>query len=236
MNNIYVDRYRSILKEHQKKIRQFRSEIESVREKYTEDYQKEMIDSIEKEMAKVSEQNKARIIRLHNDVISQIAKSSFPNVESLTADRILFENNALKLTPPEVAVYIDRYKRNNTMLRIIEEWLVQYHKADTEMNDYTDCYLSIVSPDKKADAYLTYAKSAIDMINRIDSTPAVSDAFVDSYGDETVGYKLYRVIGDGLDISDYKNKKVSDSIEESFNAYRLSESVLERSDNVFYSE
>lgn len=221
MSNIYVKRYSEILKEHYKKMQEYENEIRTAKERYSEEYQSKVIDDINRKKQNASNRNKNRIMNLHNDIVSMIAKSSFPNVEALTADRLLFEDGGLDFTPTEVKAFIERYSDNPTMLRIIQNWLVKHHEADTKMNEYADCYLLIISPEKKAECYRTFAEGALTMIDRIDSDPNMSPLFIDGYGDETVGKDLYKYIGNGLELTVYANRNVPDTVLQSYDSYLI---------------
>ncbi len=236
MKNIYVTRYRDIIKDFHTKMNNVDNEMKSEIEKYSDDYKIEVIQKYEQKKQKLKNEAVQRIINLNNTVIDCLAVSSVPNVEQITADVKIFENSMMDLSPAEVDGFIDRYKNNPTMLRMIKKWLETRHNADDWKSDYSALYKKIVSPADMASVYKFYAESALGLINRIYDSPNISVTFIDSYGDETVGAELLSKIGDGLNITDYKNKKTYDSVSESFSVYRISESNYVLLNNAYSAE
>lgn len=233
MSNIYVNKYKQIIKDCHSKMKSVNDQMRSELQRYSAEYAQKVTAEYEQKKQQIRNEAVQAVTAQHDSIIDSIAVSSFPSVEQLTADRMIFENDLINLSVAEVKSFIDRYKKNPTMLRVIQNWLKTRHNAESWKSEYKSAYDSIITPQSKADAYKTYAVGAITLINQIYDNPNVSDMLIDSYGDETVGAELYNKIGDGMEISLNTNKKVSDSIKESFSEYHVSEADFMRYSNVY---
>ena len=236
MANIYVNKYKSIIQNYHNKLKAVNDQMRSELQRYSADYAEKVLAEYEQKKQQLRDEAVQSVTKQHDSIIDSLAVSSFPNVEQLTADRMLFENQLIDLSVAEVQSFVKRYSKNPLMLRIIQSWLKTRHNADSWKSEYKSVYDSIVTPQNKAEAYKVYAVGAINLINQIYDNPDISPMLVASYGDENVGAELYKKIGDGSEISLYSNKKASDSMKESFSSYHVSEADFMRYSNVYSAE
>lgn len=236
MANIYVNKYKETIVNYHKKLKSVNDKMKAELQRYSAEYAEKVSAEYEQQKQQIRNEAVQSVTRQHDSIIDSLAVSSFPNVEQLTADRMIFENLMIDLSVPEVKSFIERYNKNPLMLRIIQNWLKVRHNADSWKSEYKSAYDSIVTPQDKAEAYKVFAVGAINLINQIYDNPDISTMLIDSYGDENVGADLYRKIGDGMEISLYTNKKVSDSVRDSFSSYHVSEADFRRYSNTYTAE
>lgn len=141
--------------------------------------------------------NKARdgIIANFNEVRELCSIASFPAVENITDDSILFtDKSPIELTTEEIRAYRDKYSNNFTMLRIIKDWL---EKAHTGFNDYTDIKMTIHLPIEQLREYAENASTALGLLSTINqNAKSVSSAIIDSFCGE-LNKNTMDIIGDG---------------------------------------
>ena len=132
-----------------------------------------------------------------------------------------------KLSAEEVQAYADEYKDNDTVTRIISDWIAD--KSQVKDGKLFGKYenVKIVRPVDKLEVYKKFSESALYIIEQIhnDGTLMQRDTLtnervqpleIDSYADEDFGKELFDVIGDGKALADEKRKQVPESLLHTF--------------------
>ena len=101
-------------------------ELNANKEKYTDDYLKQCIDTIQKEKAEIIEKAKFMINLVINDYKESIQDLDILDGTRLTADVKLL-NGAFKLNKQDLESMFDRAKSNRTMLRLITEYAKEHN-------------------------------------------------------------------------------------------------------------
>ena len=201
MTNIFIENYKEFLKIFFSKTTELHAERERISEQYSADYAKSALADLDRKANRELKETETKIRKMHNEICEMLSVSSIPTVESLTADRVFFDGSTkIELTPEIVAVFIERYNENPTMLALIKTWLDTRHKNDTNYISVKSC---ISSPEKKAETYRQFATSALSLCGKIFSDGS-SQLEIDSYADPTFAADLYAKIGSGMSLADFK--------------------------------
>lgn len=218
MTNIYISNYKEFLKNFYTKMTELHAERERISEQYSAEYAKSAIAEIDRRASHELKETETKIRKMHNGIIELLSVSSIPTVESLTADRLFFDGSAkVELTPEIVAVFIERYNENPTMLSLIRTWIDTRHKNDSNFVSVKSC---ISTPEKKAETYKQFAISALSLCGKIFSDGS-SQLEIDSYADPTFAADLYAKIGSGTNLADFKTSRVPESAKHLLDTYKI---------------
>lgn len=219
MANIYVGMMRDYLKNYLNKQKEFNEQINHNNERYSTDYANE-------ENVKIREQQKQEYnstMRKINDVFFTVrgllANASFVNVESLTADRLLFSGDSgFDLSPEEVKAYVERYKDNYTMLRLIKDWIAKHNVKEEGKPFGKYDSVNITLPSDMVSVYKQFTEGALSICNKIYQNQITSNNSMElnCYADENFGAGLFSVIGSGMNLSDYKSKRIPETAQHIF--------------------
>ena len=218
MTNIFIENYKEFLKKFYTKMTEYHAERERISEQYSADYAKSALAEIDRRASHELKETEKKILEMHNGIIELLSVSSIPTVESLTADRLFFDGSAkVELTPEIVAVFIERYNENPTMLSLIRAWIDKRHKNDTNYISVKSC---ISTPAEKARIYKQFADSALSLCGKIFSDGS-SHLEIDSYADPTFAADLYAKIGSGMNLADFKNGRVPEQAKHLLDDFKI---------------
>ncbi len=222
MSNIYIGSFKDILKGYYEKQKKLNAEIEKNFQKYAPEYADKYNAEVKARQAQAYNDARKNISDVFEQVKGYLANANFLNVESLTADRLIFaDNSGFDLTPEDIKAYVERYQGNFSMLRLIRDWVTK-HSAPEEghrYGKYSD--IRITLPSDQVNVYKQFAESALSVCDRIFTDSGVSQTEVELFGDERLASELYAVIGNGMGLSDYKTHRVPESVKHSFDDVRL---------------
>ena len=218
MTNIYVSNYKDFLKNLFSKMTEYHAERERISEQYAPEFAKSAVAEIDRKANHDFKETETKIREMHNQICELLSISSIPTVESLTADRLFFDGSAkVELTPEIVAVFIERYNENPTMLSLIRTWIDTRHKNDTNYISVKSC---ISSPEEKARTYKQFAASALSLCGKIFSDGS-SQLEIDSFADEHFAADLYAKIGSGMNLADFRTARVPESAKHLLDDYKI---------------
>lgn len=218
MKNIYVINYKDFLKNLFSKMTEYHAERERINAQYTPEHAKSLLADLDRKANRELKETETKIRKMHNDIIELLSVSSIPTVESLTADRVFFDGSAkVQLTPEIIAVFIERYNENPTMLSLIRAWIDKRHKNDTNYISVKSC---ISTPEEKAKLYKQFADSALALCGKIFSDGS-SQLEIDSFADEHFAADLFAKIGSGLNLADFKTSHVPESAKHLLDDYKI---------------
>lgn len=218
MINIYVSNYKDFLKTLFSKMTEYHAERERISEQYAPEFAKSVLADLDRKANGELKKTETKIRKMHNDIIELLSVSSIPTVESLTADRLFFDGSAkIELTPEIVAVFIERYNENPTMLSLIRTWIDTRHKNDTNYISVKSC---ISTPEEKAETYKKFATSALSLCGK-NFSDGSSELEIASYADPTFAADLYAKIGSGMNLADFKNGRVPESAKHLLDDYKI---------------
>ena len=218
MTNIFIENYKEFLKNFFSKMTEYHAERERISEQYSAEYAKSAVAEIDRKANHDLKETKKKILEMHGSICEMLSVSSIPTVESLTADRVFFDGSAkVELTPEIVAVFIERYNENPTMLSLISKWIETKHKNDTNYISVKSC---ISTPEEKAKIYKQFADSALALCGKIFSDGS-SQLEIDSYADPIFAADLYAKIGSGMNLADFKNGRVPESAKHLLDDYKI---------------
>ena len=216
--NIYISNYKEFLKIFFSKMTELHAERERISAQYSADYAKSALADLDRKANRELKETKKKIREMHGSICEMLSVSSIPTVESLTADRLFFDGSAkVELTPEIVAVFIERYNENPTMLSLIRTWIDTRHKNDTNYISVKSC---ISTPEEKAKIYKRFADSALSLCGKIFSDGS-SQLEIDSYADENFAADLYAKIGSGMSLADFKTARVPESAKHLLDDYKI---------------
>jgi len=218
MTNIYISNYKEFLKNFFSKMAELHAERERISAQYSADYAKSALADLDRKANHDFKETETKIRKMHNEICEMLSISSIPTVESLTADRLFFDGSAkVELSPEIVAVFIERYNENPTMLSLIRAWIDKRHKNDTNFISVKSC---ISTPAEKARIYKQFANSALSLCGRIFSDGS-SQLEIDSFADEHFAADLYAKIGSGMSLADYKNARVPEQAKHLLDDFKI---------------
>lgn len=218
MTNIYISNYKEFLIKFYTKMTEYHAERERISEQYAPEFAKSAVAEIDSRANLELKETEKKILEMHNKIVEMLSVSSIPTVESLTADRLFFDGSAkVELTPEIVAVFVERYAENPTMLNLISKWIESKHKNDTNFISVKSC---ISTPEEKAKIYKQFADSALSLCGKIFSDGS-SQLEIDSFADEHFAADLYTKIGSGTNLADFKTSRVPESAKHLLDDYKI---------------
>ena len=218
MINIYVSNYKDFLKNFYTKMAEYHAERERISAQYSADYAKSVLADLDRKANCELKETKKKICQMHNEICEMLSISFIPTVESLTADRLVFDGSTkIELSPEIVAVFIERYNENPTMLSLIRAWIDKRHKNDTNFISVKSC---ISTPAEKARIYKQFADSALSLCGKIFSDGS-SQLEIDSFADEHFAAALYAKIGSGMNLADFRTARVPESAKHLLDDYKI---------------
>ena len=228
MNNIYIGSFKDILKGYYTKQKKLNEEIERNKQRFAPEYADKYNAEVKAKQAQAYNDARQSITDVFEQVRGFLANASFLNVESLTADRLIFaDNSGFDLTPEDVRGYVERYQGNYTMLRLIRDWITKHKKPEDGQlfGKYHD--IKIVLPADQLQVYKQFADSALRICDRIFTNGNVmSDPLeIECFADPRMAGTLLGAIGSGMELSDYKNHRVPESVKHSFDGVTLATHV-----------
>lgn len=224
MGNVYVSQYKEALKGFHNRMRAYQAEIDDNNKRFSVEYAKKANEDVENRARTDYESTKAKINDTYSTVRSLLGRGMFLSAESLTADRMFFESNSgFDLTPDDVNGFIERYSGNTTMTRLIRDWVERKKTEGTSaggVSDFSNC--KTILPEDQLEVYKKFGNSALSILDTIYSSPNdMIKAFVDSFANEDFGAPLFAIIGDGLNLNDYKNRRIPEYMTHYFDSITL---------------
>ena len=221
MANIYIGQLKDLLRNFYNRTQSKRKEIEANNTRYSPEYAQTANTEIMEKMAIDYENVLNSINGIFVNVRGLLAKANFPNVEQLTADRLLFDKtSSFNLSVEDVQGFAERYRDNFTFSRLISDWIGARHKSTKsgEMSPYDA--IQINTPADHLSVYQKFCNSAGSIAERIYNGDA-SKTELDLFADEDFGRDLYAVIGDGRSLDNYKTARVPESATHCFDDVNL---------------
>lgn len=224
--NIYVSQMKDILKSYYNKQVKYNEKIEENNKRFSEEYAKKENKAVKQQQTIEYENTQAVINDIYKTARSYLAIASFPNVESLTADRYIFESG-IDLPVQTVQAFVDRYTKpyNPTMLAYIKSWIDRNNK--TEQGQLIGKYdsVKVTTPEEQLKVYKKFGDSALKIANKIynNGNIMIKPLEIESYADENFSSNLLSVIGDGMSLSDYKTARVPDTAKNVFDSISLAD-------------
>ncbi len=215
--NIYIGAMQDVMHAYYKKLHEYNKQIADNNARFTAEYAKPENDKILEQKTKAYNEAKQKIIDIFKDVREMLACASFLNVESLTADRLFFEQNSgFSLSVAEVQAYVERYKNNYTMLRLISDWIAKQDKPA-----YSS--ISIILPKDILNAYKTFADGALSIVEKIHDEGRIMESPIEleTFADDNWSHNLYDIVGSGLSLNEYKTKRVPNTAMHTFDDVTL---------------
>lgn len=226
INNVYVKRYKSVVEKFLAKARQIVVEQERNNERYQVEVAKKENEILQAQLNSEYTKANSSIVNTFNEVRTCLSLGAFPNVESLTADRMFFDGQAqIDISEQEMQSFVERYtdSGNFVMLRIIAKYIDKANR-NTKQNgrQYMDAMKNIHLPDEHLQVYKMYGEGALSLIDTIYNNPKdFSDWTLASYAEAEFGEQYMRIIGTGSNLTDYKTRRLPESAQHSFDDVTL---------------
>lgn len=224
MGNIYVGSFRDILKNYYTKQKKLNEEIESNNQRFAPEYADKYNAEVKAKQAQAYSDARQSITDVFEQVKGYLANANFLNVESLTADRLIFaDNSGFDLTPEDVKGFVERYQENYTMLRLIRDWIAKHNKPEEGQlfGKYQD--IKILLPADQVEVYKKFADSALHICDKIFNAGSLmcDPLEIEYYADPRLAGEMLDTIGSGMGLSDYKNHRVPESAKHCFDDVKL---------------
>ena len=223
MANIFVSQIKDALKIYYNKQQKSNEQIEENNKRFSPEYAEKANAVVYANQEREYKHTVSVITDIYSRVRKHLAIASFPNVEQLTADRLIFESG-IDLSVQAVQGYVDRYTQpyNPTMLQYIQGWIDRQHTAEnSKIGKYSG--VRIKTPKDQLLVYKKFAESGLRLAESIHNNTNImrEPIALDAYADENFGANLFAVIGDGMKLTDYKISKAPDSVSHVFDNVNL---------------
>ena len=232
MANFYVESFKDIIKGYYKKQKAFNAKIADNNKRFSPEYAEKENKAIKEQQTQAYNEAQASINEVFTTVRGLLANANFINVEALTADRMFFADaSGFDLSAEEVQGFVERYKDNFTMLRLIKDWIAKHDKTTKE------------HPADMVQAYKKFGEGALDVCDKIYGNGIIMQDLdysngsnpnaqgrtekkeypleIEYYGDENFARELFAVVGSGMGLSDYRTKRVPDTAKHAFDDIKL---------------
>ena len=182
MENVYANKLKKVLETYNNKQKEFEKNIANAKETLLPAIADSKIKEISQKQAITYQQAKESVVTLFDELKGRLARANFPSTEDLSTDRLFFDGSAdIDLSIAETKVFLERYKTNATMKKMIKNLILKNHSSKGgEPNDWTILANSISTPERELEEYKKIFNSCLGTINTI-SQHSVSDIFVDDF-------------------------------------------------------
>ena len=244
MSNIYVGSFKDIIKDYYKKQKAFNEKIADNNKRFSPEYAEQENKTVKEQQTQAYNEAQASINEVFTTVRGLLANANFINVESLTADRMFFsDDSGFDLSPEEVQGFVERYKDNFTMLRLIKDWIAKHDKTTKEHPVGKYASVNIITPVDMVQAYKKFGEGALAVCDKIYGNGMIMQDLdysngtnpnaqgrtekkeypleIEYYGDENFARELFAVVGSGMGLSDYRTKRVPDTAKHAFDDIKL---------------
>ena len=238
MANIYIGSYKDILKNYYEKQKKLNDEINTNNSTYAPKYADKYNDEVKVRQAQAYNEARQSIQAVFEQVRGYLANASFLNVESLTADRLLFaDDSGFDLTPEDVKGYVERYQTNYTMLRLIKDWITKHNTVDEGRLTGKFDDIKITMPSDQLQIYKQFGESALRTIDKIytNGNVMIDPVEIEYYADPSLAGDLLQTVGSGMGLSDYKTHRVPESAQHCFDNVKLNTTTT-TSGNMFVGQ
>ena len=201
MKNVYLQQYQDILEAYQTKLKALNRQIEENNRNFSAEYAEQQNKEIRAEKEKTYEEAKDLIRKNYEETKLLLSTASFIDVEDMTADRLIFESG-FQLTKQDIRAYLERYKDNFTMKRLICDWVKKQPKPE----QYGD--IVFATPEEQLEVYKRFGEKAMYVANGIygERKEHFIPLEIESFQDETMCARELAVIGDGKALEQYRSK------------------------------
>lgn len=244
MANIYVGSFKDIIKGYYKKQKAFNAKIADNNKRFSPEYAEQENKAVKEQQTQAYNEAQASINEVFTTVRGLLANANFINVESLTADRMFFaDDSGFDLSAEEVQGFVERYKDNFTMLRLIKDWIAKHDKTTKEHPVGKYASVNIITPVDMVQAYKKFGEGALAVCDKIYGNGIIMQDLdysngsnpnaqgrtekkeypleIEYYGDENFARELFAVVGSGMGLSDYRTKRVPDTAKHAFDDIKL---------------
>lgn len=201
MSNIYLKKYKDILEAYFDRQKELNKQEEDNNKTYAPAVAQMKNKEIEEVKVQAYEGAKSLIDGVFKEVRTLLAYGSFLNVEDLTSDRLIFESG-FELTKQDIQAYLERYKENFTMKRLIADWVKKQPKPE----QYGD--INFALPSDQLELYKQFAEKAIYLCDKIFTNGWSAELGIENFEDETMNRYKLDVIGSGEELASCKSKRV----------------------------
>lgn len=229
MTNFYVNRFKEIIVKYYNEAGRVEKQINRNNKELNADYRKSANAPLLEKKETLYAQAKEAIGVVYDELCRCLGNASFPNVEDLTADRLLFSNETpIELTQEQVKIFVERYKDNFTMLSVISGYIEKNHNG---FDEWISIKNRINTPEKQIREYQKIANSALSLINTVHQNPFTAEMFINDFcNNENASF--WSTIGNGMKLLDYKNARVPESASHLFDDYKISATTSNGFDNL----
>ena len=244
MANIFVGSFKDIIKGYYKKQKAFNAKIADNNKRFSPEYAEQENKAVKEQQTQAYNEAQASINEVFTTVRGLLANANFINVESLTADRMFFaDDSGFDLSAEEVQGFVERYKDNFTMLRLIKDWIAKHDKTTKEHPAGKYASVIIIMPADMVQAYKKFGEGALAVCDKIYGNGIIMQDLdysngsnpnaqgrtekkeypleIEYYGDENFARELFAVVGSGMGLSDYRTKRVPDTAKHAFDDIKL---------------
>ena len=252
MKNKYVEKNRSIIKAFNDKALEFKKQKDFNSRTYANDIVLRENQKV-KEQESIAFQNAlAEISKDFQTVKSRLTKANVFASHEVPSEllNIFNRNSVINLSKAEVQAYIDEYRGNYSVMRLIGDWIAENDKVTEENgNTLRSRYagLKVPTPSEELEAYQQFYNSAVNMIYNIYSngaypyvqpddynngnhytdpnTPRQTEVQepleIRAYADEVLAKELYQAVGDGSHLDEYTYKDIPEGLKHTFDDVRI---------------
>ena len=218
MSNMYVSKMKKILENFLQQRKEANAKILINNSYWQAEYAATENEKVKAKQEQHYIEAQNAIGEIFSHVRQYLANANFPDVERLTDDRLIFESG-LSLSPDEIRGFVERYRANFTMLRLIRDYIARQPQT-LEL-----ATIDISLPSEQLEVYKWFAEEALKILYKIHTNALVvqEPLEIELFDSETlpsIQSKLAQ-IGDGHGLYEYAFSKAPESAKHQFDSVLL---------------
>lgn len=218
MSNMYVSKMKKVLENFLQQRKEANAKILSNNSYWQAEYAATENEKVKAKQEQHYIEAQNAIGEIFSRVRQYLANANFPDVERLTDDRLIFESG-LSLSPDEIRGFVERYRANFTMLRLIRDYIARQPQT-LEL-----ATIDISLPSEQLEVYKWFAEEALKILYKIHTNALVvqEPLEIELFDSETlpsIKSKLAQ-IGDGHGLYEYAFSKAPESAKHQFDSVLL---------------
>lgn len=205
-----------MVKHFYKSAQAIRQEMENNEKTFAPDYARELNIKLSEQLRSKAQRSKDLVGEILSETLKKLSVLACPNASELdSADYHILTDKNYIANALDFEIIAHRHKTNFTFLRALKN-----------LSEEKNFGIKIYLPEDMVKAYLEFAQSAINLVEKISLSPSVSATEIDSFADPDFGKQLFEVVGEGKELDTVSLNGKSELETSRFDSYKLNPSPL----------
>lgn len=216
MVNLVISQFQDMVKHFYKSAQAIRQEMENNEKTFAPDYARELNIKLSEQLRSKAQRSKDLVGEILSETLKKLSVLACPNASELdSADYHILTDKNYIANALDFEIIAHRHKTNFTFLRALKN-----------LSEEKNFGIKIYLPEDMVKAYLEFAQSAINLVEKISLSPSVSATEIDSFADPDFGKQLFEVVGEGKELDTVSLNGKSELETSRFDSYKLNPSPL----------